>query len=120
MIKKKDMQINDLRDRLDKNTIPKIFFDECHDQMWKIKGKVTLVNLTETTNLENGEKNQGINVHMEDYSGKITIVAFDTHAISLNKLVTADKEYFVSKINDPNGITASINNNGYKIKIEKV
>ena len=42
------------------------------------------------------------------------------NAISLNKLVTADKEYFVSKINDPNGITASINNNGYKIKIEKV
>lgn len=121
MIKKqKDMQINDLRDRLDKNTIPIKNFDECHDQMWKIKGKVTLVNLTETTNLENGEKNQGINVHMEDYSGKITIVAFDTHAISLNKLVTADKEYFVSKINDPNGITASINNNGYKIKIEKV
>ena len=121
MIKKqKDMQINDLRDRLDKNTIPIKIFDECHDQMWKIKGKVTLVNLTETTNLENGEKNQGINVHMEDYSGKITIVAFDTHAISLNKLVTADKEYFVSKINDQNGITASINNNGYKIKIEKV
>ena len=121
MIKKqKDMQINDLRDRLDKNTIPIKNFDECHDQMWKIKGKVTLVNLTETTNLENGEKNQGINGHIEDYSGKITIVAFDTHAISLNKLVTADKEYFVSKINDPNGITASFSNIGYKIKIKKV
>ena len=121
MIKKqKDRQINDLRDRLDNNAIPIKNFDQCHDQMWKIKGKVSLVEFSETTNLQNGDINQGINVHMEDYSGKITILAFDKHAISLNKLVTADKEYFVSKINDQNGITASINNNGYKIKIEKV
>ena len=121
MIKKqKDRQINDLRDRLDNNAIPIKNFDQCHDQMWKIKGKVSLVEFSETTNLQNGDIDQGINVHMEDYSGKITILAFDKHAISLNKLVTADKEYFVSKINDQNGITASINNNGYKIKIEKV
>ena len=121
MIKKqKDRQINDLRDRLDNNAIPIKISDQCHDQMWKIKGKVSLVEFSETTNLQNGDIDQGINVHMEDYSGKITILAFDKHAISLNKLVTADKEYFVSKINDQNGITASINNNGYKIKIEKV
>ena len=121
MIKKqKDREINDLRDRLDNNAIPIKNFDQCHDQMWKIKGKVSLVEFSETTNLQNGDIDQGINVHMEDYSGKITILAFDKHAISLNKLVTADKEYFVSKINDQNGITASINNNGYKIKIEKV
>ena len=121
MIKKqKDRQINDLRDRLDNNAIPIKNFDQCHDQMWKIKGKVSLVEFSETTNLQNGDIDQGINVHMEDYSGKITILAFDKHAISLNKLVTADKEYIVSKINDQNGITASINNNGFKIKIEKV
>ena len=114
------MEIKDLRDRLDNNAIPIKNFDQCHDQMWKIKGKVSLVEFSETTNLQNGDINQGINVHMEDYSGKITILSFDKHAISLNKLVTADKEYFVSKINDQNGITASINNNGYKIKIEKV
>ena len=121
MIKKqKDRQINDLRDRLDNNAIPIKNFDQCHDQMWKIKGKVSLVEFSETTNLQNGDIDQGINVHMEDYSGKITILAFDKHAISVNELVTADKEYFVSKINDQNGITASINNNGFKIKIEKV
>ena len=83
-------------------------------------GNVSLVEFSETTNLENGDISRSVEVHMEDYSGKITIVAFDTHAITLNKLMTADKEYFVSKINDPNGISASINNNGYKIKIEKV
>ena len=57
---------------------------------------------------------------MEDYSGKITIVVFDSHANTLNELMSADKEYFVCKTNDPNGISASINNNGYKIKMEKV
>ena len=57
---------------------------------------------------------------MEDYSGKITIVAFDSHGNTLNELMSADKEYFVSKTNDPNGISASINNNGYKLEIVKV
>ena len=110
----------DLRDRLDNNAIPIKFFDQCHDQMWKIKGKVSLVEFSVTANLENGEISKSVEVHMEDYLGKITIVAFDTHALLLNKFVTADMEYYVSKINDQNGITASINNNGYKIKFEKV
>ena len=57
---------------------------------------------------------------MEDYSGKINILVFDRHAVSINKVVTADNVYYVTKINDQKGITASINNNGYKIKIEKV
>ena len=121
MIKKqKDREINDLRDRLDNNAIPIKNFDQCHDQMWKIKGKVSLVEFSETTNLENGDISRSVDVHMEDYSGKITILAFDRHAVSLNRLVTADNEYYVSKINDQKGITASINNNGYKIKLEKV
>ena len=61
-----------------------------------------------------------VNHNLTDYSGKINILAFDRHAVSLNKLVTADNEYYVTKINDQKGITASISNNGYKIKLEKV
>ena len=118
--KEKDLEIKDLMDRLDNNAIPIKNFDQCHDQMWKIKGKVSLVEFSETTNLENGDISRSVDVHMEDYSGKINILAFDRHAVSLNKLVTADNEYYVTKINDQKGITASINNNGYKIKIEKV
>ena len=57
---------------------------------------------------------------MEDYSGKTTTLTFDRHAVLLNGLATADMEYYVSKINDQNGITASINNNGYKLEFEKV
>ena len=39
----KDMEINDVRYRLNNNTIPIKNFDHCHDQMWKIKGKVSVV-----------------------------------------------------------------------------
>ena len=93
-------------------------FDQCHDHMWKIKGNVSVVELSETTNLEIGDISKS--VQMKYYLGKITILAFDRHAALLNGLATADMEYYVSKINDQNGITASINNNGFKIKFEKV
>ena len=114
------MQIKDLRDRLNNNGIPIKFFDQCHYQMWKIKGKVSVVELSETTNLENGDTSKSVEVQMEDSSGKISIASFDTHTVLLNGLTTVDTEYYVSKRNDQNTITASINNNGYKIKLEKV
>ena len=62
------MQIKDLRDRLNNNGIPIRFFDQCHDHMWKIKGKVSVVELSETTNLENGDISKS--VQMKDYLGK--------------------------------------------------
>ena len=64
------MQMNDLKDCLNNDTIPIKFFDQCHDQMWKIKGKVSLVEFSETTNLQNGDIDQGIEVHMEHSSGE--------------------------------------------------
>ena len=88
--------------------------------MWKIKGKVSVVEFSETTNLENEDISKSVEVQMEDFSGKISILAFDTHAVLLNGLATADMEFYVSRINDQNGISASINNNGYKIKFDKV
>ena len=116
--KQKDMEINDLRDRLNNNVIPIKFFDQFHNQMWKIRGNISVVDFSETTNLENGDISKSVEVQMKDYEGQIAILSFDRHAVLLNELATADMEYYVSKTNDQNGITASINNNEYKIKFE--
>ena len=122
MLKKKakDLAIKDLRDCLDNNVILMKDLDQFHDQMGRIKGKFLLIDFSETTDIENGKISKSIEVQMEDYSGKISIDAFEAHAVLPNKLVTVDTEYYVSKRNDENTITASINNNGYKIKFEKV
>ena len=48
--------------------------------MWKIKGKVSIVEFSETNNLENGEVSKGVELNLEDYSGKISIAAFDKYA----------------------------------------
>ena len=73
------MEIKDLRDILDNNDIPKRNFHQCHNQMWKIKGKVLLVEFSKTTNLENGDISESVEVQMEDYSGKISIAAYDSY-----------------------------------------
>ena len=83
---------------MDDNAIPIKDFDQCYDQMWMIKAKVSLVDFSNTTNLENGENSRSVDVQMEDYSGKISIVTFDTHAVLLNELAMVDTEYYVSKI----------------------
>ena len=77
-----------VRDRLDYKVISMKEFDQFHDQMWKIKGKASLVDFSETTNCENGEISKSVEVQMEDYSGKISIAVFDTYAVLLNGVTT--------------------------------
>ena len=59
-------------------------------------------------------------MNLEYYSGKISIIAFDKYAELLNEMVVVDVEYYVSKTNEQNDITASINNIGYKTTLERI
>ena len=77
---------------MDNNVVPINFFDKFHNQIWKIKGNISVVDFSGTTNLENGDISKSVGVQMEDYSGKISIAAFDTHTVLLNRLATVDTE----------------------------
>ena len=86
------MEIKDLKDRLDKRVITIKDFEQFHNRMWKIKGKVSIVEFSETNNLENGEVSKGVELNLEDYSGKISIAAFDKYAELFNETVVVDAE----------------------------
>ena len=79
-----------------------------------------MLDFSETTNFENGEVSMSVELTLKDYSGKISIVGFDKYAESLNEMVVVDAEYYVSKTNEQNDITASINNKGYTITLERI
>ena len=59
-------------------------------------------------------------MNIKDNTGEISITAFGGHAEVLSGLVVDGMEYYISNTNDENDMTASINNNAYKIHFEAV
>lgn len=115
----KDLEIQDCRDRIEKNVKLIKDFEQYHDQMWKIKAVVQNVNndsmSTDTIRFGMGKM---LVLECEDYSGSLNIIAFDRNAEILSELAKQGKEYYVFNTKDQNGITVSINNNVYKIHLE--
>ena len=60
------------------------------------------------------------NMTLEDYSGAITITAFGRHAELLSGLCINGMQYYLSNTNDQSNMTASINNNVYKVVFNAV
>ena len=117
----KDLEIQDCRDRLEKNVSLIKDFEQYHDQMWKIKGVVQVVN-DDSMNVDTIRFGMGKMIVLEfgDYSGSLNITAFDRNAEILSELAKQGKEYYVFNTKDQNGVTVSINNNVYKIHLETV
>ena len=57
---------------------------------------------------------------LKDHTANLTITAFDANAEVLSGLTVGGMEYYISNTNNENDITASINNNAYKIHFETV
>ena len=117
----KDLEIQDCRDRMENNVTLIKDFDQYHDQMWKIKAVVQVVN-DDSMNIDTIRFGMGKMIVLEfgDYSGSLNITAFDRNAEILSELAKQGKEYYVFNTKDQNGITVSINNNVYKIHLETV
>lgn len=117
----KDLEIQDCRDRMEKNVKLIKDFEQYHDQMWKIKAVVQNVN-DDSMNIETMRFGMGKMIDLEfgDYSGSLNIIAFDRNAEILSELAKQGKEYYVFNTKDQNGITVSINNNVYKIHLETI
>ena len=117
----KDLEIQDCRDRMEKNVTLIKDFEQYHDQMWKIKGIVQEVN-DDSMNMDTIIFGMGKMIVLEfgDYTGSLNISAFDRNAEILSELVKQGKEYYVYNTKDQSGVTVSINNNVYKIHLETV
>ena len=59
-------------------------------------------------------------LELKDHTGTLNITAFSKNAEVLSGLAVTGTEYYISNTNDENDITASINNNAYKIRFEAV
>ena len=57
---------------------------------------------------------------LTDHTGNLNITAFSGNAEVLSGLAVAGMEYYISNTNDENDMTASINNNAYKIRFDAV
>ena len=109
-------KLEDYSDRLEKSIPPTKDFDKIYDQPWVIKGVVTDKQLPNKGNWKE------FNMTLKDYSGAITITAFDHNAELLDALIENGMEYYLSNVNDRNNWastfivhTVSINNNAYKV-----
>ena len=113
-IKQMKKKLEDFSDRLEKGIQPIKNFDKFYDQSWIIKGVVTNGNMA----IEGNYKE--FNMTLEDYSGAITITAFGRHAELLSGLCINGMQYYLSNTNDQSNMTASINNNVYKVVFNAV
>ena len=59
-------------------------------------------------------------MNIKDHSGILSITAFGKHAELLSGLAVEGMEYYVNNTHDQDDMTASINNNVYKIQFEAV
>ena len=113
------MKLKDCRDREEKNITPIKDFDLFYDQFWTIKGVVLGGQMT-TMGIDENTKEKMFSLNLKDHTGNLTITAFDGNAEVLSGLAVGGMEYYISNTNDENDMTASINNNAYKIHFEIV
>ena len=71
-----------------------------------------------TMGIDENTKEKMFSLNLKDHTGNLTITAFDGNAEVLSGLAVGGMEYYISNTNDENDMTASINNNAYKIHFE--
>ena len=117
-IKEIELQQKDFRDRLANKVLSIKDFKKKNDAFgidgnWKIKGCVSEGQMTKMAKDDNVSKM--FTMKLSDYSGSISITTFGKYAERVSKVYEDGKDYYISKTDDQNNITASINNNAYKV-----
>ena len=107
------VQLKDFRDRLEKKVLPIKDFNNFYDKEWMIKGCASEGQMTRMG--KDGNISKMYTMKITDYSGSLSITTFGKHAELLSKIYEDGKEYYVGNKSDPNAMTASINNNAFKI-----
>ena len=107
------VKLKDARDRLEKKVLPIKDFNNFYDKEWMIKGCVSEGQMTRMGKDDNISKMYTMKI--TDYSGSLSITTFGKHAELLSKIYEDGMGYYVGNKSDPNAMTASINNNAFKI-----
>ena len=118
-LNEKELQLKDCRDREEKHIAPIKDFDLIYDQFWTVKGEVLGGQMT-TMGFDENTKGKMFSLNLKDHTGNLTITAFGGNAEVLSGLAVDGMEYYISNTNDETDMTASINNNAYKIHFETV
>ena len=112
-LNKMAVQVKDARDRLDKKVLPIKDFNKFYDKEWMIKGRVSEGQMRRMG--KDDKISKMYTMKITDYSGSSSITTFGKHAELLNKIYEDGTEYYVANESHPNAMTASINNNAFKI-----
>ena len=115
----KELNLKDCRDREEKDITPFKDFDLIYDQFWTIKGVVLGGQMT-NMGFDGNTKEKMFSLELKDHTGNLNITAFNENAEVLSGLAVAGMEYYISNTYDENDMTASINNNAFKIRFEAV
>ena len=92
-VKQLNQKLKDYSDRVDNGIIPIKDFDKFYWDPWVIKGVVLDKKWIEGYYRE-------FNITIKDYSGTITIKAYDDQGELLDALSVKGKEYYISNVND--------------------
>ena len=90
-IKQLNQKLKDYSDRVDNGIVPIKDFDKFKSELWVIKGVVS-----DKQWIDQKE----FNITFKDYSGSITIKAYDNHGERLDALSVKGMEYYISNINN--------------------
>ena len=118
-LSEEELKLKDCRDREEKDITPFKDFDLIYDQFWTIKGVVLGGQMT-TMGFDENTNEIMFSLDLKDHTGNLNITAFGGNAEVLSGLAVAGMEYYISNTNDENDMTASINNNAYKIRFDAV
>ena len=118
-LSEEELKLKDCRDREEKDITPFKDFDLIYDQFWTIKGVVLGGQMT-TMGFDENTNEIMFSLDLKDHTGNLNITAFSGNAEVLSGLAVAGMEYYISNTNDENDMTASINNNAYKIRFDAV
>ena len=92
-VKQLNQKLKDYSDRVDNGIVPIKDFDKFYWDPWVIKGVVSDKQWIEGYYRE-------FNITFKDYSGTITIKAYDDQGELLDALSVKGKEYYISNVND--------------------
>ena len=90
-VKQLNQKLKDYSDRVDNGIVPIKDFDKFNSELWVIKGVVS-----DKQWIDQKE----FNITFKDYSGTITIKAYDDQGELLDALSVKGKEYYISNINN--------------------
>ena len=118
-VDEKKLELNDCRDREENYITPIKDLFKVYDKMWVIKGEVLGGQMTSMGFDANTIKKMFV-MEVKDYTGNLKITALERNAELLSGLTVKGMEYYISNSYDQNDMSASINNNLFKIKFDNV